>query len=213
MYCLQDGSALVGDQAEAETPTVVRPPRTIAKSPSPLLKYLAVASLSLLVILIAGAAGAFLVWNWLAAPAEDTARNVQPTITPQRLETPNPRAVRTPTPRPANTTDDQHEPPSPAPDNSSPDEDFVDPGVSRINFRRGRDSETISGRVDRERSFVLRTLGGQYLSSSINSPGNCVVFAGGSTSTGFSTSNGDSRLDLRNNCGQPARFTLTVTVR
>jgi len=90
---------------------------------------------------------------------------------------------------------------------------FVDPGTSRITFRRGSVGETVSGTIGNARGFVLRTLGGQYLSATVRSAGGCVVFSGGGASTGFVTGSGDSYLYLRNSCGSPARFSLTVVVR
>ena len=90
---------------------------------------------------------------------------------------------------------------------------FVDPGTTRITFRRGSVGETVSGTIGNSRSFVLRTLGGQYLSATVRSAGGCVVFSGGGANTGFVTGSGDSYLYLRNTCGSPARFSLTVVVR
>ena len=90
---------------------------------------------------------------------------------------------------------------------------FVDPGTTRITFRRGSVGETVLGTIGSSRSFVLRTLGGQYLSANIRSAGGCVVFTNGATSTGFTTGFGDTYLYLRNSCGGPARFSMTVVVR
>ncbi len=85
--------------------------------------------------------------------------------------------------------------------------------TARIKFRRGSVEETISGNIGSERSFVLYTLSGQYLSASISSGNGCVVFANGSTSTSYTTAKGDSYLRLKNNCGGGANFNLTVYVR
>ncbi len=90
---------------------------------------------------------------------------------------------------------------------------FKDPGVTRITFRRGSIGETVGGTVGRQRDFVLRTVAGQYLSATVRSPGGCVTFADGGSSTGYPTRSADSHLSLRNNCGEPAKFTLSVTVR
>jgi len=90
---------------------------------------------------------------------------------------------------------------------------FNDPGTTRITFRRGSVGATTAGTVGRQRSFVLRTLNGQYLSASVSSPGGCVTFSSGGSSTGFATRQGDSFLYLRNNCDDPSRFSLSVTVR
>ncbi|MDQ4122397.1 MAG: hypothetical protein M3209_13240 [Acidobacteriota bacterium] len=83
----------------------------------------------------------------------------------------------------------------------------------RIKFRSGSVGETVSGSIGAERSFVLYTLSGQYLSANVNSGNGCVVFRNGSTSTSFVTSRGDTYLYLKNNCGETASFSLTVTVR
>lgn len=85
--------------------------------------------------------------------------------------------------------------------------------TARIKFRRGSVEETVSGNIGSERSFVLYTLSGQYLSASVNSGNGCVVFANGSTSTTYTTSKGDSYLRLKNNCGGGASFSLTVYIR
>lgn len=85
--------------------------------------------------------------------------------------------------------------------------------TARIKFRRGSVEETISDNIGSERSFVLYTLSGQYLSASVSSGNGCVVFANGSTSTSYTTSKGDSYLRLKNNCGGGANFNLTVYVR
>lgn len=84
--------------------------------------------------------------------------------------------------------------------------------TARIKFRRGSVEETISGSVSSERSFVLYTLSGQYLSASVSSGNNCVVFTNGSTNTSYTTNRGDSYLRLKNNCGGEASFNLTVYV-
>jgi hypothetical protein len=85
--------------------------------------------------------------------------------------------------------------------------------TARIKFRRGSVEETISGNIGSERSFVLNTLSGQYLSASVSSGNDCVVFANGSTNTSNTTSKGDSYLRLKNNCGGGTNFNLTVYVR
>jgi hypothetical protein len=85
--------------------------------------------------------------------------------------------------------------------------------IERITFRKGSVEETISGSVLTERSFVLRARSGQYLSASVGSNNGCVVFKNGSTSTSYTTSGGDNRLSLVNNCGGQANFNLTVNVR
>jgi hypothetical protein len=90
---------------------------------------------------------------------------------------------------------------------------FNDPGTTRVAFRRGSTGETVSGTVGRQRSFVLRTMAGQYLSASVRSSDGCVTFTDGSSSAGYSTRSADSYLNIRNNCDEPSKFVLSVTVR
>ena len=219
LYCLQDGNELLPQYDETETPTVVRPPQnTQQREGKPYLKYLAIALVALLAMGIAGAAGAYFVWNKLSggnerAGADPTPRpsptaSVQPTRSPasqNKEPEPTPGNVAIPTPPPQADTKPR------APDSADPD--FVDPGTTRINFRRGRVSETVSGSISEERDFVLRTLAGQYLTARVNSERNCVEFPDGESAIEFETSQGDSRLSLINNCPAPVRFSLTVTVR
>jgi cytoskeletal protein RodZ len=89
----------------------------------------------------------------------------------------------------------------------------ADPPTARITFHRGSVEETISGSVVKRRGYVLRTLSGQSLSADLHSAGDCVVFSNGSSSESYITSQGDSSLAIINNCGSPASFTLTVSVR
>ena len=84
--------------------------------------------------------------------------------------------------------------------------------TARINFSRGSVSQTVAGSVGSERSFVLAARSGQYLSASV-SGGGCVTFRGGSSSAGFTTSSGDNRLTLVNNCNTESSFSLTVAIR
>jgi len=88
-----------------------------------------------------------------------------------------------------------------------------DPPPARITFSKGSISERVSGVVARSRSYALRTLDGQFLTSSLDSPDNCVTFTNGSSTTSFNTLRGDSYINIKNNCGHPAKFTLLVTVR
>jgi hypothetical protein len=212
MYCLHDGNALIADQSEPETPTVVRPPRRNIEARTPYLKYLVIAVIGILAVTAASGVGALIVWNWVAVPHNETSENKQPAIspTPRVIGTQHPV---TPSPSKTTTSDGQTTPsPTKTPERSV-ENDSTDPGTARINFRSGRVSETVSGLIATSRSFVLRTLRGQRLSASVNSEGDCVVFDDGSTFTEYSTSQGDNRLEIWNDCGAPAKFSLTVTVR
>ncbi len=101
----------------------------------------------------------------------------------------------------------------PKDDDPVPPPPFTDPGTARLTFRRGSVGTTASGIVGRRRSYVLRTLAGQYLSASVSSPRGCVAFDGGSTTLGFSTGRGDSEFTVVNKCPLPSRFSLSVTVK
>ena len=90
--------------------------------------------------------------------------------------------------------------------------DYTQP-MARIRFRRGSIEETISENIGIERSFVLYTLNGQYLSANVSSDNGCVVFANGSTSTNYTTNKGDGYLNLKNNCGGLVSFNLTVNIQ
>lgn len=220
LYCLQDGNELLTEYAETETPTVVRPPRA---EPQPTaksyLKYLAIALIALLAMGFAGAVGAYFVWNMLGgendravsdpAPRPTPTATAQPTRTPafQNNEPQNSQAnIERPAP-PRNSANTNRT----AENDDEPD--FVDPGPTRINFRRGRVSETVSGRVSKRRDFVLRTSSGQNLTARINSERNCVVFPEGRSDLDFVTPQGDSRLTLINNCPATVPFRMNVTVR
>ena len=212
MYCLHDGTALIAEQSESETPTVVRPPRRNIGARTPYLKYFVFAAIGVLAVTAASGVGALIVWNWVAVPHNETVENEQPAISPTPQVTGTPHPV---TPSPSNSTasDGQTSPsPTKTPERSV-ENDSTDPGTSRINFRPGRVSETVSGPISTSRSFVLRTLRGQHLSASVNSEGDCVVFDDGSTFTEYNTPQGDNRLEIWNDCGEPARFSLTVKVR
>ncbi len=219
LYCLQDGNELLPQYIETETPTVVRPPKTAPQtSGKPYVKYLAIALVALLAMGIAGAAGAYFVWNKLSGGndrvATDPTPRPSPTASPQPTRSPvfqnkkpqaTPANVAIPTPpAPANT--DRR-----SPENTDPD--FVAPATTRINFRRGSVSETVSGHISKDRDFVLRTLAGQYLTARVTSERNCVEFYDGGSTIEFETPQGDSRLTLINNCPAPVPFKLSVTVR
>jgi len=218
IYCLQDGMVLVDDQTDAEIPTVVRPAPS-NRSKLPKLKYAAIALVILFALILAGALGAFAVWKWMASPAAETAKDSQQNASPTPSASASPR-VGSPSTSPIPEVNDANARPKSTPTktltpaaNGEDDDGYQDPGTSRINFGRGRVSESVSGRISLSRSFVLRTLGGQYLTASVGSPRDCVVFANGSSSTAFATPQGDTRLDIRNNCERPVRFSLNVAVR
>ena len=101
---------------------------------------------------------------------------------------------------------------TPPPVPSPPPVNYPPQPTARIKFGRGRVAESVSGKIYTQRSFVLEARSGQYLSASVNG-GGCVVFSNGSSSVGFTTSSGDNRLTLVNNCNSEASFSLTVAIR
>ena len=199
LYCLQDGASLLLQEDDgSETPTVVRSPRGRGTS------YVSLALIAAAVLLfacIAGGLGAYFVWKALNEGEE---------IASQTASSPSPVPSASPgrTPSPAPRT------PPPAPERPpNPEANLVDPGPARIAFRRGRESETVSGWVNSRREFLLRTVAGQSLRAEVTSELGCVFFADGGSSVEFSTPQGDSRIAIRNNCPAPVRFRLSVTVR
>ena len=219
LYCLQDGNELLPQYIETETPTVVRTPKTTSqRSGKPYLKYLAIALVALLALGIAGAAGAYFVWTKLSGETDRAVANPTPRPTPSATAQPAkspplqnkepqtpPANAATPKPRASENTNGS------APDDDGPE--LVDPSTTRITFRRGRESETVTGYVTANRDFLLRTVSGQNLSARVTSERDCVTFPDGERAVGFVTPQGDSRLTLINNCQSLGRFRLSVTVR
>lgn len=212
LYCLQDGNELLPQYEETETPTVVRP---ASKSGNPYLKYLAIALLAFFAIGIVGAVAAYVVWSKLGGGGTTAGSSPTPTPTIGPTRTPSPRNSETPNRAVANLTPHDGRDPDDLENRKSDTTEpaFTDPATTRITFRRGRESESVSGRVRNGRDFVLRTLAGQYLTARVSSDRGCVTFAGGDTVTDFPTTQGDSRVSIVNNCPAPVRFRLTVAVR
>jgi hypothetical protein len=89
---------------------------------------------------------------------------------------------------------------------------------TRINFRRGASSATVSGSIggDGYREYVLRGRAGQVISIRITSGnGSVVVNAGSASGKNFSLdmSGGDHVLSVVNTSGRATRYTLTVSIR
>ncbi len=89
---------------------------------------------------------------------------------------------------------------------------------TRINFRRGRSSATVSGKIGARgyREYVLSGRAGQLLSIEITS-GNGAVIVNAGTASGKSFSldmtGGDHMLSIVNTSGRPTSYTLTVSIR
>jgi len=234
LFCLSDGTPLVALLDEAEQPTVVRSTPTIPTAKSTdgsgsMFKYIAAALGALLIlVLIGGVAAVWFLWPRSGTTEANTSAKNDAAAT-----SPTPFAA-TPDSRNADRSDLkkkeeelERESRRIADERKKLEEDkrqkaetvepdlpqFKDPGPARISFRRGSVGETVSGTVGRSRSYVLRTLPGQYLSASIRSAGGCVVFSGGSANTGFTTGAGDTRLNVQNTCDKPSTFSMSVSVR
>ncbi|MBV9240608.1 MAG: hypothetical protein JO314_01250 [Acidobacteria bacterium] len=238
-YCLNDGTLLADMGGDEQTATFVRPTEDItvlrshAGTPVPTansakaagssggMKALVVALIGvvlLLVVVIVVLGGAFL-WN---RGRQATTDNLNSNSNQSVLlgASPSPDTYRsTPLPSPTATAMAMTTPlPTPPKDERLTDipgsgRTFTDPGTSRLQFRRGSVGETFRGTVARQRSFVLRTLSGQYLSAVVRSVGNCVIFREASSEIAFTTSNGDTSLTVVNRCPEPQDFTMSVTVR
>ena len=235
-YCLSDGNALTTLGTAGETATFVRPAdeATVVRSGSPAMSGVQKqGSSGALKLLIAGLAGvvvillvvvlglAAFVWNRSKQTTDNGKTNANQAILMGANPTQSPDTDRsTPLPTPAPTAVAMSTPvPTPLPPeqriNDIPGQgrNFTDPGTSRLQFRRGNVGETFRGTVARQRSFVLRTMYGQWLEAAIRSSGNCVIFREASSETAFRTSNGDTSLTVVNRCSEPQDFTMTVTVR
>jgi type IV secretory pathway VirB10-like protein len=223
MFCLSDGTPLVEVYPETEEPTLVRPAEAVPQTrsvPFPaqrsggLLKYAAI-GVAVLLLAFAGAAAAI----WLMWPAADdrTAAGVQNSnIVPQATPAKSVISESSPTPTPTKNKPPVNQAASPTPQESSPEPPqppATDPAVTRITFKRGSVGESMTGTVNERRSFVLRTLPGQFLSASVQSQKRCVSFESGGANTAFETEGGDTMLTIRNKCDTPSGFRLNVNVR
>ena len=85
---------------------------------------------------------------------------------------------------------------------------------TRIRFARGRTSTSVSGTLGRygERTYVLGARYGQFLSANVSSRNGCVKFANVSTSTNYTTDEGNNYLTLMNGCTGITRYTMTVSI-
>ncbi len=239
MFCLSDGTPLGVMLDDVEQQTVVRPSiatvaipaATTAPTVASSAKYFVAGTAFLLLFgFIVLASAALIYWprgssvptnanvaNIVTTPIATPARTVEPPANADRadlksMEDELERERKRLADERKKLEDDKRkkddDPLEPLPPPS-----FNDPGTARISFRRGSVGETISGTVGRSRSYVLRTMSGQYLTANLSSSGNCAVFSGGSSSTGFTTGNGDTRLTVTNNCDRPASYRMSVAVR
>ena len=232
LYCLSDGTPLVPVFDAPEETTVIRPspflqqpPQPARQGVSPIFAYLSIALLALIV------GGAVILWVKSDSNVSPNAKN-EIAFTNTNTTEPSPNKNQDfLSQQKANLQNEQdalekekqkiadERKKLEAQKNKSDQSQIYNQTSSqsyptaRIKFRRGSVEETISGNIGSERSFVLYTLSGQYLSASVSSGDGCVVFANGSTTTIYTTSKGDSYLRLKNNCGGGASFSLTVYIR
>lgn len=223
LFCLSDGTPLNADRTipyeeptliRHEEPTVVRPPANRRRSAASTILLFVLAGI--LTLALGAAIGVLYVfWPRQAAVEQTKANDASPTPTvnrqvtePKQTSETNTRPQRTPTPAEEEDTPTQEEPPAP-PD----DEPVTDPGRTRISFRRGRAEETVSGNISSTRSFVLYAKNGQNLTARVRSDDRCVSFDGGSARLSQPTDDGDNVISIVNNCGEPARFSLSVSIR
>ena len=232
LYCLSDGTPLVPIFDAPEEATVIRPlpfiqqsPQTARQGVSPMFAYLSIALLALVV------GGAAIFWVKSNSNVSPNTKNEVVFANSNTTESSPNKDQNLLSQQKANLQNEQesfekekqkladerkkleaqkNKSNEPLTYNQTSSQNYP---TARIKFRRGSVEETISGNIGSERSFVLYTLSGQYLSASVSSGNGCVVFANGSTSTSYTTSRGDSYLRLKNNCGGSASFNLTVYIR
>ncbi|HUR99459.1 MAG TPA: hypothetical protein VMZ26_15450 [Pyrinomonadaceae bacterium] len=220
-FCLSDGAPLNTPRAAQpvwadEQPTVVRQPVVRKRRATGAILLFVLAGL--LMLALGAAAGVAYVF-WPRQASNEEAKTNTPSATPSsNRNMPDPRPSpetnsrpqrsATPTPSPANN---RATPPEESP--PPPDADAPDPGRTRISFQRGRADETVSGRINNIRSFVLYAKNGQSLTARIRSDKQCVTFDGGSPRISYPTDEGDNVISIVNNCDSPAHFSMSVNIR
>lgn len=239
-FCLSDGTPLIAADDTPEEMTVIRPqniqptPPSVQKGASPIFVYLTVGLLLLLLIGGVVAVGLFALSRMsggntnveIAKESNKTPSgflppkkdNEQEKIDQQKanlqqqqdqLEKEKQRLAD----ERKKLNEDKNKPvETPVPTPPPPATPYPAQPTARIKFGRGRVSESVSGKIYTERSFVLQARSGQYLSAAV-SGGGCVTFSNGGTSFGYVTSSGDNRINLVNNCRAEASFSLTVSIR
>lgn len=210
-FCLSDGTTLISDPIRVdEEATLVRPPTRDRIKTSTILLF----SLAVILTLALGATIGVLYVFW---PRQQTAQQSQieeaspaSTVTPRPESTVTPERTIQPRRTPVSSSENTSTPPRPPGDGPKL---ATDPGVTRISFRPGRVSNTVSGRVIKNRTYVLHAKNGQNLIATVRSTGGCVTFEGGSPRISYPTKEGDNALTLVNDCGDPKPFRLTVGIR
>ncbi len=210
MFCLSDGTPLDAPSMPPEDLTVIRKPARDSMKTSTLVLFVLAGVLTLALGATIGILYAFWPRQTAVEQGQRNRASESPSATQRQSEqaaSPQPTILpeRTPTPK----KQDSQPPERP----SLPPTDADDPGPTRISFRAGRVSETVTGTVSNFRSYVLYARDGQTLTASIRSDDDCATFDGGSTRISYPTGAGDNPIPLVNNCDRHARFTLTVSIR
>ncbi len=86
---------------------------------------------------------------------------------------------------------------------------------TRVRFRRGSSTATISGKLAgfAKRTFVVRARAGQDLTADLTSENTGVRFGDNGTSLNYTTEAGDNYVYLINDGRATMTFTLTITIR
>lgn len=242
MYCLQDGTPLIGMLDHGEQKTVLRPSAaegaessSVGGGLNAVFKYAAAAfGLLFILLLLGGVVTAWFLWPRSGVASDASPRNDRVSSSPnpsgtivvanaentdrEQIKTQEQELERERSKladeRKKLEDEKRKQAKDDEPKNDVPEPSrFSDPGTARLSFRRGSVGTTTSGTVGRARNYVLRTMAGQYLTASVSSSGGCAVFGSGGSTTQFSTNRGDTTLSIRNNCDRPTKFSLSVTVR
>jgi len=234
-FCLQDGTPLVG--SEADTPTVVlggseapvtrrdavrvpvgdpnmaegpfnraAPPVVEKKSSKIMLAVVGTAVGMLVLFGIIGLAAFIFYRNSQTAGVQNA--NVPPNVDIAAIN----KNSGTPA-SPARTSAPSSPAPSPASSPASPALSSY-PATSRLKFAKGSYSTSFTGDINPgdTRSLVLSCRSGQSLSANVSSRSNCVTFRGGGTSLATTTSGGDNYITVSNNCSSVAHFTVNISI-
>jgi hypothetical protein len=212
IFCLEDGTPLqhyaepASRSLSGDMPTVVIPSASQRVDRAAPVQhrgsglYLVVGGLAFLVVIM----GFFLFYKFGSGgkPAADNNAVVVNKENNKEAPSPGPAATPASTPTLSNA-----KPPVQTP--------VYLPAQSRVRFGKGKLSANVAGLVPpgANRSLVLACRSGQYLSSSISSPGGCVSFNGGGASTDTYTVSGDNFLYIKNNCATDGSFNMTIFIK
>jgi hypothetical protein len=217
IFCLEDGTPLqhyaepANRSLSGDMPTVVLPNASQkVDSEAPVQHhgiglYLVVVILAFLVVIM----GFFLFYKFSPGNGKPVADNTAVAANKE-----NNKEARSPGPpaTPASTPALSNAKPPVQPPIQTP---VYLPAQSRVRFGKGKLSANVAGLIPAgaNRSLVLACRSGQYLSSSISSPGGCVSFTGGGANTDTYTVSGDNFLYIKNNCGTDGSFNMTIFIK